>query len=87
MATAAIVSTALVGAAGYLWLSDKSLTFGLMLGLFALLVIPMIISDARRTFRPTNWLLWIRFDGLWINVRSYQDRSATDTASVIETRV
>lgn len=41
--------------------------------LLAVFVVPFLIQDLRAKFRPTNWLLWIRSDGLWIHFESYQD--------------
>jgi hypothetical protein len=43
----------------------------------------MLLGDLAAKFRATNWLLWVRQDGLWINFRSYQDQSSNDDASVL----
>lgn len=36
-------------------------------------VIPMLLRDVLAQFRPTNWVLRITSDGVWINLRSYKD--------------
>lgn len=41
--------------------------------LLAVFVVPFLVQDMRAKFRPTNWVLWIRRDGLWIHFESYQD--------------
>ena len=51
-------------------------------GLLALFVVPVVCSDLRTKCCATNWLLWIRNDGVWINFRSYQDRGSTDVPIV-----
>lgn len=52
--------------------------------LLAILVVPLLAGDLLSKFRATNWLLWIRPDGLWINFRSYQDRGPADTLTVVQ---
>jgi hypothetical protein len=46
-------------------------------------LVPLVLGNLLATLQPTNWLLWIRSDGLLINCRSYQDKSATDHACVV----
>jgi hypothetical protein len=46
--------------------------------------LPLFAGDVRARFRPTNWLVWVRADGLWINLRSYQDQSEQDALAVVE---
>ena len=50
----------------------------------ALITIPAIIRCIRLARRPTNWLLRIGRDHLWINTRPYDDLSSSDDPSVIE---
>jgi hypothetical protein len=57
---------------------------GVPLALFALLLTPFLVGDALARFRRSNWLLWVRPDGLWIHLRSYRDGSPGDTPSVVE---
>jgi len=51
--------------------------------LISTLIVPLLWGDVRARFRATNWTLWIQPDSLFINVRSYQDRSADDVISVV----
>ncbi|REK15616.1 MAG: hypothetical protein DWQ37_09110 [Planctomycetota bacterium] len=64
-------------AAGIPWL-------GIPFGLFALLIVPLLWGDMLSRFRSSNWLLWIRPDGLWIHLRSYRDQSPHDRPAVVE---
>ncbi len=50
--------------------------------LAALLAI-WFIADALAKFRSTNWLLWLCPDGLWINLRSYQNPHLPEAATVL----
>jgi hypothetical protein len=43
----------------------------------------LFITDALAKFRRTNWLLWIRPDDLWVNLRSYQNYHLPDAATVL----
>jgi hypothetical protein len=52
--------------------------------LAACVVVPLVLADARSRFRDTNWLLWIRPDGIWINFRSYQDSGPIDAVTVVQ---
>jgi hypothetical protein len=47
------------------------------------LLVPWILYDALAKFRSTNWLLWLGPDGLWINLRSYQNRHFPEAATVL----
>ena len=48
------------------------------------LVIPLALRELAAMFRPTNWLLRIGTNGVWINLRSYRDRDIDpDTLSVV----
>lgn len=51
--------------------------------LLAALFVPLVIVDALAKFRSTNWLMWVRPDGLWINLRSYQNRHLPEAATVL----
>ena len=53
-------------------------------GLLAILVVPILLGDLVAKFRPTNWLVWIQPDGMWINFRSYQDDGPTDVRTVLQ---
>lgn len=49
----------------------------------AALVVPLFLADALAKFRSTNWLLRLGPDGLWINLRSYQNRHLPEAATVL----
>lgn len=49
----------------------------------AALIVPLMGADALAKFYSTNWLLWLRPDGLWINLRSYQNRHLPEAATVL----
>src|SRR5947209_5637537 len=34
--------------------------------------VPIFLRDILAKFRPTNWVLWVRPDGLWVNLRPLQ---------------
>ena len=51
--------------------------------MLAALIVPLVLADALAKFRSTNWLLWLRPDGLWINLRSYQNRHLPEAATVL----
>lgn len=51
--------------------------------LVAALIVPLVVLDAVAKFRATNWLMWVRPDGLWINLRSYQNRHLPEAATVL----
>jgi hypothetical protein len=81
---AVVFSLAMAFAPVCSWWTGRNRVFGTFIGLVGLIVIPMLIGNVRRAFRPTNWLAWIRFDSLWINVRSDQDDSSTDELCVVQ---
>lgn len=47
-----------------------------------LVVVLLLVHDLLAKFRPTNWLMWIGPDALWINVRSYQNGRLAEAATV-----
>src|SRR4051812_3329063 len=49
----------------------------------AVLVVPAAFRDVLARFRPTNWVLRVDAEGLWINLRSYRTRAADDAATVV----
>jgi hypothetical protein len=51
--------------------------------LLAALLVPWFIGDALAKFRSANWLLWLCPDGLWINLRSYQNHRLPEAATVL----
>lgn len=53
-------------------------------GVLAVFIVPLLINDLRAKFRETNWIVWLRPDGLWINFRSYQDCGPIDVPSVVK---
>ncbi len=50
---------------------------------WAALCVPWLLADALAKFRSTNWLLRLGPDGLWINLRSYQNRRLPEAATVL----
>src|SRR4051794_40572002 len=50
---------------------------------WAALLVPWILADALAKFRSTNWLLRLGPDGLWINLRSYQNHHLPEAATVL----
>jgi hypothetical protein len=46
------------------------------------LLVPVIVRDALAKFRPTNWVMRVDPDGLWINLRSWQKRAGAEAAAV-----
>jgi hypothetical protein len=49
----------------------------------AALLVPWLLADALAKFRRANWLLRLGPDGLWINLRSYQNRHLPEAATVL----
>jgi hypothetical protein len=78
-----IMALILGGAPVFWWLVGAPWPVWGLCALLAVVVVPLLIGDLLSKFRATNWLLWVRPDGLWINFRSYQDRGPTDKATVI----
>jgi hypothetical protein len=58
------------------WISIPALSF-------AGLMVIWLGRLAFKAFRSTNWLMQIAPDGLWINLRSYQNRDFTPAATVL----
>jgi hypothetical protein len=55
----------------------------ILCAIVAALLVPLVVGDMVAKFRSTNWLLRIRPDGLWVNLRSYQNRHLPDGATVL----
>ncbi len=51
--------------------------------ILAALIVPVVVTDMVAKFRSTNWLLWIRPDGLWVNLRSYLNRHLPEAVTVL----
>jgi hypothetical protein len=51
--------------------------------ILATLVVVLVVGDLVARFRSTNWQVWIGPDGLWVNLRSYQNRHLPDAATVL----
>src|SRR5687767_9655939 len=78
-----IVCACFIGAAVLVWQRGFHwLVWGFCAALAAL-VVPLMMADALAKFRPTNWLLRLGPDGLWINLRSYQNRHLPEAATVL----
>jgi hypothetical protein len=50
--------------------------------ILAALIVALVVADTMAKFRSMNWVLWIRPDGLWVNLRSYQNRHLPEAATV-----
>jgi hypothetical protein len=84
-ALASLLFTVAFGGAPILWYRVGAPWFVWALcAALALVIVPLVIGDFLSKLRGTNWIVWIRPDGLWINFRSYQDRAANDTETVVE---
>jgi hypothetical protein len=44
---------------------------------------PWFLADALAKFGSANWLLWLGPDGLWVNLRSYQNCHLPEAATVL----
>jgi hypothetical protein len=49
----------------------------------AALLVPWFLADAVAKFSSANWLLCVGPDGLWINLRWYQNRHMPEAATVV----
>jgi hypothetical protein len=64
------------------WNSGNLWLFWIGIALAAV-VIPIAMLDLAAMFRATNWLMRIGSDGVWINLRSYRDRSIDANALTV----
>ena len=84
---AAVVMTGILGGIPVVtWYFGAHWLLWTISGGIALLIVPLIVSDAAARFRRTNWLLWLDPDGLWINLRSYQTGHDGDPPTVVRLR-
>lgn len=51
--------------------------------LLAAVVVPAVLADMLAKWRASNWLLWVSPDGLWINLRSYQNPHLPEAATLL----
>lgn len=51
--------------------------------LWAVFLVPWILADVLAKFRSANWLVRLGPDGLWINLRSYQNHHLPEAATVL----
>ncbi len=51
--------------------------------LLAALLVPWFLADALATLSPANWLMRLGPGGLWINLRSYQNRKLPEAATAL----
>lgn len=52
-------------------------------GVLAALLVAWFLADALAKFRSANWLLRVGPEGVWINLRSYQNRHLPKAATVL----
>lgn len=74
----AVICLLLGGAPVVWWLLEAPWPVWGGCALLAVVVVPLLVSDLVQRLHPSNWVLWIRPDGLWINFRSYQDKRPPD---------
>jgi len=81
-----IVGAFLIGLVFLLW--HRGLPWFVWGGcaVLAALLVPWFLADALAKFRSTNWLVRFGPDGLWINLRSYQNRRLPEAATVLHLR-
>lgn len=51
--------------------------------ILAIVLIPLIVQNLLLLFRPTNWVLRIGRDGLWLNLLTYRDKP-TSAPSIVQ---
>ncbi len=68
-----VLCACFIGGAVLLWQQGFPWIVWCWCAVLAVLLVPWILADALAKFRSTNWLLWLGPDGLWINLRSYQN--------------
>lgn len=85
-ASTLIISLMLIGPPVFSWAAGMPWIVWGVCALLALLIVPLILGDMLARLSPTNWLLSVRPDGIWINFRSYQETGATDDRTVVHVR-
>ena len=78
-----IVCTFLIGFVLVLWQRGVHWLFWGGFAALAALLVPWFLADALAKLRSANWLLRIGSDGLWINLRSYQNRGLPIADTVV----
>jgi hypothetical protein len=53
------------------------------IGLTGILLLPMVVGRFLATVKPSNWTLVISADGLWLNLRSYQNYQLDQGKTVV----
>lgn len=53
-------------------------------GALGVFIVALVVQNLVATLRPTNWLVWVRPDGVLLNCRSYHDPSQADPACVVQ---
>jgi hypothetical protein len=77
-----IVCAALIGFVFLLWHRGVPWFVWGGCAVLAALLATWFLADAMAKFRPANWLLRLGRDGLWINLRSYQNHHLPEAATV-----
>src|SRR5947208_2989285 len=80
---ALILCACFIGAAILLWQQEFPWIVWGWCAVWAALLVPWILADALAKFRSTNWLLRLGHDGLWINLRSYQNYHLPEAATIL----
>ncbi len=78
-----VLCAAFVGIA-FLWrYAQAPVPVWALCAIVAAVVVPLVARDVAAKFRSTNWLLWAHPDGLWVNLRSYQNYHLPEAATVL----
>jgi hypothetical protein len=78
-----IVCSFLIGFVLILWQRGVHWLFWGGCAALAALLVPWFIADALAKLRSANWLVRLGSDGLWINLRSYQNRGLPVADTVV----
>ena len=73
----------LVGSVLLLWHRGAPWFFWGAFAVLTALLVPWFLADALAKFRSTNWLVRLGPDGLWVNLRSYQNHHLPEAATVL----
>jgi hypothetical protein len=73
----------LIGAPVLWWYLNAPAFMWIGCAVAALLVVPPILGMVLATYRPSNWLMLVRPDGLWINLRSYANDPTKGVKTVL----
>lgn len=79
-----VLAALLAGASVLWWYLEAPAGLWIGCGLLALFLVPGILRDLSLRCGPTNWLLCVRTDGLFLHLRSYRNAGLEDAPTVLE---